>query len=134
VLLRIAVHLAGGGEQEARALGLGEAERVVGAVGAHLERVQRQAQVVDRGGGGGEVVDEVHRLLNGVGLDDVRLEVEELGIADVLDVVQRPRLEVVHADDPMSAGEQLVAQVRPKEPGAAGDQAGGHGCEDIYCI
>ena len=48
VHLRVAVDLAGRGEQEARALALRQAERVVRAVGADLERVQRQPQVVDR--------------------------------------------------------------------------------------
>src|SRR5215210_2223026 len=45
--LRIAVHLARRGEEEARALELGEPERVVRAVRADLERVQRLPQVVD---------------------------------------------------------------------------------------
>ena len=64
VYLRIAVDLAGGGDQEAGAMALGEAERVVGAVGADLERVQGQPQVVDRRGGRGEVVDEVDGLVD----------------------------------------------------------------------
>ena len=51
--------------------------------------------------------------------------------ADVLDVRQRAGLEVVDADHAVAAAQQLVAQVRAEEPGAAGDQAGGHGRE-IY--
>ena len=46
--LRVAVDLGGRGGQEARAVLLGQPERVVRAVGADLERVQRQPQVVDR--------------------------------------------------------------------------------------
>ena len=45
---RIAVDLRGRGEQEARPLGLGEPERVVGAERADLERLDRQLEVVDR--------------------------------------------------------------------------------------
>ena len=77
VHLRVAVHLARRGDQEPRALGLGQAERVMRAVGADLQRVQRQAQVVDRRGRRGQVVDEVDRLLDEVRLDDVRAEVHE---------------------------------------------------------
>ena len=62
VHLRVAVHLARRGEQEARPLHLGEAERVVRPVRADLERLQREPQVVDRARGAREVVDEVDRL------------------------------------------------------------------------
>jgi hypothetical protein len=131
VLERIAVHLAGGCDQEACPLGLGQSERVMRAVGADLQRVQRQAQVVDRRGRRGEVVDEVDRLVHVVGLDDVNADVREaLGVADVLDVGQRARLEVVHADHAVSAREQLVAQVRTQESRTSGDQAGSHRWQD----
>ena len=71
------------------------------------------------------MVDEVDRLLDEVRLDDVDVqELEALGVADVLDVGQRPGLEVVDADHAVAAREQLVAQVRAEEAGAAGDQAG----------
>ena len=125
--LRVAVDLARRGEQEAGAVRLGQAERVVRAVRADLQRVQRQAQVVDRRRRRGEVVDEVDRLVDEVRLDDVALEEHELGHADVLDVAQRPRLEVVDADDAVAAAQELVAQVRPQEARATGHEAGGHG-------
>ena len=64
VHLRVAVDLARRGEQEPRALELGEAERVVRAVRADLQRVQRHAQVVDGARERGEVVDEVDRLVD----------------------------------------------------------------------
>ena len=131
MLERVAVDLAGRGDQEARALGLRQPERVVGAVGADLQRVQRQAQVVDRRGRRGEVVDEVDRLVDEVRLDDVDVHVHEaLGVADVLDVRERARLEVVDADHAVAAREQLVAEVRSEESGAAGDQAGRHARQD----
>ena len=43
----IAVDLGGGGEQDPRLLGLGHAERVVGAQAADLEGLNGQLQVVD---------------------------------------------------------------------------------------
>ncbi len=122
VFQRVSVYLAGRRDQEARTLGLGQPERVVRAVGAHLQRVQRQAQVVDRRGRRGEVVDEVDWLLHVVGLDDVNPHMDEaIGIADVLDVRERARLQVVDADHTVAAREQGVAQVRSEEAGAAGD-------------
>ena len=42
------------------------------------------------------------------------------GVAQVLDVLQRARVEVVEADDPVALGEQVLAEVRAEEPGAAG--------------
>ena len=77
VHLGVAVDLARGGDQEAGAVLLGQAERVVGAVRADLQRVQRQPQVVDRRGRRGEVVDEVDRLIDEVRLDDVQIQVDE---------------------------------------------------------
>ena len=69
------------------------------------------------------MVGEVDRLVDEVRLNDVDAEVlEPLRLADVLDVRQRARLEVVDADHAVPAREQLVAQVRPQESGAAGDQ------------
>ncbi len=105
---------------------LGQTERVVGAVGAHLQRVERKTQVVDRRGRRGEVVDEVDRLIDEVGLDDVQVQVDEIRRADVLDVGQRAGLEVVYADDTVAPPEKLVAQMRAQKPGAAGHEAGWH--------
>ena len=52
---RVAVDLAGAGEQEARAFGQGQAQRIVRAQAAYLERLDRQLQVVDWTGRTGEV-------------------------------------------------------------------------------
>ena len=49
---RVAVHLRGRREQEARALGLGHAERVVRAERADLQGLDGQLEVVDRGEAG----------------------------------------------------------------------------------
>src|SRR4051794_2615465 len=125
--LRVAVHLARRGQQEPRPMRLGQPQRVVRPVRADLQRVQRQAQVVDRRRRRGQVVDEVDRLLDEVRLDDVGLHEHELRRADVLDVGQRTGLDVVDADHAMSAAQELVAQMRPQEPRATGHEAGGHG-------
>ena len=126
VHLRIAVDLARGGEQEASALELGEPERVVRPVGADLERLQRQAQVVDRAGRAREVVDEVDRLVDLEMARQVVVEKEEPLATVVLDVLQRPGLEVVDADDAVLALEERVAEMRAEEPGTARDDRGRH--------
>ena len=124
--LRVAVDLGGRGDQEAGAVQLREPQRVVRAVGADLQRLQRQPQVVDRRRRGGEVVDEVDGLVDEEGLDDVRVDVPELRAADVLDVRERAGLEVVDADDAIASRQQLVADMRSEEAGPAGDETGGH--------
>ncbi len=47
-------------------------------------------------------------------------------VANVLDVRERAADEVVDADDAMPALEQVVAEMRAEEPGAAGDERGRH--------
>jgi hypothetical protein len=105
---------------------LGQAERVVGAVRADLERVQRQPQVVDRRGGAGEVVDDVDRFVDEVRLDDVDVLEPELRRADMRDVGEGTRLEVVDADHAVTASQQLVTEMRAEEPSATRHEASGH--------
>ena len=75
------------------------------------------------------MVDEIHGLVDEVRLDDVDLLEAKLGSADVGDVRQRARFEVVGADDAMAAAQELVAQMRAQEAGATGDKTRGHRCE-----
>ena len=49
-----------------------------------------------------------------------------LSSSDVLDVLQRARVEVVDADHAVAVGEQVIAHVRAEEAGSAADQAGAH--------
>ena len=97
---RVAVDLGGGGQEEPRALELGQAERVVRAERADLERLDREAQVVDGAGRAGQMEDEV----------DAPRHVDELGAVDVAGTrrpssrrcsmfCERARVEVVDADD-----------------------------------
>ena len=71
------------------------------------------------GGGGLGVVRAVggHRRLGPRG----RIA-ELVAILDVRDVVEVAGLEVVDADDAMAFVDQVVAQMRAEEPGAAGDE------------
>ena len=123
---RVAVHLRGRREQEAGTLGLRQPERVMRPVCADLQRVQRQPRVVDRARRRGHVVDEVERLVDLVVARDVDHHEREVVIADVLDVVERARLEVVQADDAMAFLEQAIAQVRAEKARTTGDDGDGH--------
>ena len=68
------------------------------------------------------MVDEVDRLVDVVVVRDVEHLEPESGLADVLDVVERAGLEVVHADHAVAALEQEIADVGAEEAGAAGDE------------
>ena len=107
--LGVAVDLARRGEQEPGALELREPEHVVGPVRAHLERVQGQAVVVDRAGRARQVEDDVHRLLEEERFGEVVVdEAKVRAVPDVLDVLERPRVEVVDAHDSTSFGKKEV--------------------------
>jgi hypothetical protein len=51
---------------------------------------------------------------------------DEVGLANVLDVGERPRLEVVDADHPIATSKELVAQVGAEKARPPGDQARRH--------
>ena len=120
VHLRVAVDLARGGEQEPGTLDLGQPEHVVRPVGAHLERVEGQAQVVDGARRAGEVKDHVHGLLEKEWLGEVVLNEPKIRtIPDVLNVLERAGIEVVNTDDPISVAQKEVTYVRAEETGAA---------------
>ena len=98
VHLRVAIDLAGRREEEASSLHLGEAKRIVGAVGPDLERLQRQAQVVDGTRRAREVIDEIDGLRDLDVLRQIVWHEDERVSPEVLDVGERARLEVVDAD------------------------------------
>jgi len=126
VHLGVAVHLARRGEQEARALVLREAEGVVRPVRARLQRQQGLAHVVDRARKRGEVVDEVDGLVDLQVLDHVVVAEDELVVAQVRDVLEGARLEVVHADHAVPLAEQVLAEVGAEKTGSAGHDSGRH--------
>ncbi len=84
--------------------------------------MQRDPQVIDRRRRRSEVVDEVDRLLDEVGLDDVEVQVDEVIAAQVGDVVERSGLQVVHADDPVALCQERITEMGAKEAGTAGNQ------------
>ena len=66
-----------------------QADRAVRPVGAGLERVQWQALIVDRARRAREVEDDVQRLVETQGLDEVLIHEGEISAGvDVLDVLE----------------------------------------------
>ena len=122
---RVAIDFGGRGEQEGRLLGARQAEAVVGAQRAHLERLDRQLEIVDRARRRCEVQHVVDRLGEEERLADVVLdEGEVLATAQMLDVAQAAGDQVVDADDAAALLEQAFTQMRAEKAGAARDQRG----------
>ena len=121
MLQRIAVHLGGRGEDEPRALGLGEAERLVGAERADLQRRNRQLEVVDRARRARPVQHEIDRPLDIDVVGDVVLDEREVTVDEVRDVFGGAGQQVVDADDAIVAIEERFGQMGPDEAGGAGD-------------
>ena len=124
---RIAVAFRGRGDKKRRALGLGEAERIVGAERADLERLDGQLQIIDGAGGRREVEDDVHLAGDVEVLGDVLLD--EAVVRITLQVVEVGRVagdEVVHADDAESFRQKTVGEMAAQESGSAGDDCGFH--------
>ena len=92
-----------------------------------LERVQRLAEVVDRARQRRQVEHEVDRLLDVDPLDHVVVEEREAVVADVLEVLERARLQVVDADHPVALRQQVLTQMGAEEPRPAGHDCGSHG-------
>jgi hypothetical protein len=98
VLGRVAVDLAGRGEQEASARRPGEIERVLGPARADGERLERTGEVVRRARRAGEVQHRVDGTLDRDALDDVMHDELER-VTQPLDVVERAARQVVDRDD-----------------------------------
>ncbi len=127
MLERIAVDLGGRGDHERRALRLGEAERLVRAERADLQRRDRQLEVVDRAGRARPVQHVVHGAVDVDVVGDVVADELEIAIAQVRDVGEVAGQQVVDADHREAAIEQLFRQVRSDEAGGAGDDYAWHG-------
>ena len=92
----------------------------------HLERLDRQLQVVDGGGRAGKVEDVVKIAFHVDEVGHVQIHKREALMAhQVGDVVGRPRDEVVHADHMMAFGQKALAEMRAEEAGTAGDERAG---------
>ena len=123
MLLRIAVDFAGAGEEEARILQLRQAQRVVRAERADLERLNR---IVADNRRGWPATRSAARCRWGrrsrCGCEmSWRMNVKRSLLAQMLDVRQRAGDEVVDADDLVAAFEKALAQVRADEARAPGD-------------
>src|SRR5262249_57402532 len=88
--------------------------------------MQRHAQVVDRARERGQVVDEVDVALDVQVLGDVVVDEREVLAAEVSDVLEGSRVEVVDADDTEVALNEVVAEMGAEEAGPAGHDRGGH--------
>src|SRR5262249_9218281 len=73
-----------------------------------------------------EVEDVVDGLVDPDPVDDVLVDEREPVVAAVLDVLERAGLEVVDADDPVAAPEEVVAEMGAEEAGASGDDRRWH--------
>ncbi len=126
VLERIAVDLGGGRDHEGRALGLRQAERLVRAERADLQRLDRQLEVVHRAGGAGPVQHVVHRAVHLDVVRDVVADELEVAIAQVRDVGQVSGQQVVDAHHRVAAVEQGLGQMGADEAGRSGDDDARH--------
>src|SRR5207247_1908797 len=126
VHLRVSVDLARRGEQEPRALELRQTECVVCPVRARLERQERLTHVVDRARERGEVVDVVDRLVDLDVIGDVAAAEDEFVVPQVLEILERARLEVVDADHAIPLAEQVLAEMGAEKTGSAGHDSGRH--------
>ena len=55
------------------------------------------------------MIDEVDVVVEEQRVGQVLVQERELGIADVLDVLERAGIEVVEADHPVALGQQVIA-------------------------
>src|SRR5262249_42260140 len=95
-------------------------------VRADLERLQRETCVVDRTRRAGEVVHEVDRLLDLEVLRDVVVHEQEVVSTQVLHVLERAGVEIVHADDTEVLRDEVIAEMGAEKAGPTRDDGGRH--------
>ena len=119
----VAIDFRRGGQQELGLLGHRQPQGLVCAQRADLEDVDAQPLKVGRASWAGEVQNEVERAIYVDVVGNVVLNKLESRVAEqVGDVFGPAREEVVHADDFAAFFQQQVAEMRPQETRAAGDQ------------
>ena len=110
VNLGVAVHLAGGGLENARFKAFGQAQHVDGAVHTGLGGLHRVKLVMDRACGASQVVDLAHLHIQGEG--HVVAHKLKVGVAyQVPYVLFASREVVVHTHHIVAIGNQLITQV-----------------------
>ena len=101
----------------------GQFEQAIRADAIHLQGFQGIPQVTDRAGRAGEVVDLVHRAVDGERLDDIGFQIREPSVRPkVGDVLRLAGNQVVDADDLVAALDQQIAEMRSDEPRSAGNE------------
>ena len=107
--------------EDLAAQALGQPEHVDGAMHAGLGRLNRVVLVMHGRGRTGEIVDFVDLDIERKG-HVVAHELEPWVAVQVVDVALRAGEQVVEADHLVPLIQQAVDQVRPDEPGTAGDE------------
>jgi hypothetical protein len=109
---RVAIALGSRGEEEGGLLGLGEAERIMGAVGADLESGDGVLEVIDRAGWRGEMEDVMDVIREEDEVRDIVLDELVVIIAgEVLDIGGGAGQEIIDADDAEALLEEAVGKV-----------------------
>ena len=123
---RVAVDLTRRGSQEASTLGFRETEGIVRAVRADLQGLQWQAQVVNRAGRGSEVEHEIDVARNLDVRRDVVLDKREVVVAQMRNIRQRARVEVVETPDLVARCKQPLTEMRSEKSCSTGDDSCWH--------
>src|SRR5262249_22146819 len=118
---RIAVNLAGRGNENWSAHFAGQVERVECALHTSANGPHRISLVMNRRGRTGQVVDLVDLEAEAVA-HVIPHHLEGVVIEQVADVLPAPGEEAVQADDLVAGREQPLAEVRANEAGAASDE------------
>ena len=122
MLERIAVDLGGRCLHQDRVCGARQVERVARPQRPHLERLQRQAGVVERRGRRSQVEDHLRRADHGDRLADVVLdEPEARRTGQVREVLPAAGEIAVDRDHLAAGGEEPVDEMAADEAGAAQD-------------
>ena len=117
----IPVDLAGGSLEDAGLHALGKAEHVGGSIDAGLDGLHRIVLIVDWRRRAGKIVNLIHFHIER-NADVMAHELEARMVHELCHITSGARKEVVHAQDFMSLVQQALAQMRPEEAGAAGNQ------------
>src|SRR5262245_50128884 len=128
MLERIAVDLGGRRDDKASLLLHCQAERVVRAERADLQRLNRELEIVDRTCRACPVKNEIDGAVDVDVPSNVVPDEFEIPVTQVRDVGQIAGEQVVDPDDLMTTLEERFAQMRSNESRGAGDDAA-HGQE-----
>ena len=94
---------------------------------ADQQRFEWQFQIIHRAGRGCKVIDHINRAWNGIGLNDIDIEVFEFGVAaQVSDIIPTSSDKVVHCDHIVSLSQKPVAEVGSEKSGSTGNYCTRH--------